>query len=103
MGRISATPTYRVEVILAGGMAFTPAIWNVRSRTNIPGNGKPTKSNLDKYVRGVEQSTIDGPNKHLGRLQIVSARIINQFTDEVMAIWLRSEEMPDQPKFEVIN
>lgn len=102
MGRVTPV-AYRVEIELAGGMAFTPAIWNVRSRTNVHGNGKPTNDNLDKYVRDVEQSTIDGPNKHLGRIQIVSARIIDQRINEVVAMWSRSKVMPDQPKFEVIE
>lgn len=98
MGK-STTPTYRMQIRLATGV-LTPVIWNVRSSTNNPGKGKPTKKNLDKYVRDLEQSTIDGPNKHLGNIKVESAEIINQFTDEVMVTWLRSEEIPDQTSSE---
>ncbi len=102
MGR-SVTPTYRVELVCMG-CTMTPAAWRVRPHYQIPGNGKPTLKNLDKYVRDLEKSMEPGGvNAHLGIHPIVEAKIIHQFSGEVAAHWKRKEQMPDEPKFRVIG
>lgn len=85
MGR-SITPRYRVE-FQAHHCLISHSIWQVKTNNvGIPGNGKPTDKNLARYIRELEDSTkTGGVNAHLGPMLILSARIVDQFTDEVKA------------------
>lgn len=95
MGRV-ITPTFRLETSWVSGARHTPQEWRKQS-------GRPTTANIDKWVAAVEQSMIDGPNKHLGIDQCVYARIIRQRTGEVVAEWERSKQRPNQPMFEIVE
>lgn len=84
MGRIISYP-YRLEITAVSGRYYTPMVWRVSKDVQSPGYGKPTLKNLEKWIKGFEQSTIDGPNKHLGPEKIVSAQIVRQSDNVVMA------------------
>lgn len=88
MGR-STTPKYRIEFTTTRpGCWCTPQFWDVRGRNGCPGNGLPTTQNIEKWVQALEESCQPGkPNAHVGPLQIKTARIVNQFTGEVVASW----------------
>ncbi len=45
---------------------------------------------------------IDGPNKHLGIDQVTVAKIIDQRTGEIIALWVRSQQRKNQPLFQII-
>jgi hypothetical protein len=76
MGR-STTPEFVVEMREHdGGRRFTPQAWRVKGQHGIPGDGKPTKENLERFVKKFEESTEPGgANSHLGPTRIVYARI----------------------------
>lgn len=66
---------------------FTPAAWNVGTRTR-PGYGRPTAANLTHYVAIFNASTEPGGvNAHLSGTRITAARIVDQRTGEVVATW----------------
>lgn len=102
MGR-SYTPAYRLEFETTRPGYFSSIAWEVGTRYGIPGLGKPTPKNIDKWVTGFEQSCIDGPNKHLGIFSVTSAKIIRQKTGEVVATWERKSFRPDEPKFRIVG
>jgi len=91
MGR-STTPKYRVEVVPAdASLRLTPSAWRVGKDRQIPGNGKPTLSNLTNYINALEASTLPGgSNAHLGFMPIAEARIVDQFTGQLMAHWRKA-------------
>lgn len=97
------TPKYRLEMTTTYPGYFTPQAWEVRARYGVPGNGTPTTDNIDKWVTAFEDSLRPGkPNAHLGIFSVVTAKIINQFTGEVVATWTRKTARPNEPKFQVI-
>ena len=87
MGR-SKTPPYRLEMSGSSVQA-----WRVKDQYGIPGNGKPTRENLIKYLRGfVASLKAGGVNEHiskeLGYVPTPSwAKIIRQSDGQVMAEW----------------
>jgi hypothetical protein len=86
MGR-STTPPYRLELEIPG-FYTTPSCWRVKAQYQIPGYGKPTAANLQKHVEGFEASCAPGGcNQHLGTRKVRAARIVNQFTAEVVATY----------------
>lgn len=102
MGR-SYTPKYRLEFTTTRPGYFTPGAWEVRGRYGRHSDGKPTTANLDKWVTAFEDSLRPGkPNAHLGIFSVVTAKIINQFTGEVVATWTRKTARPNEPLFQVI-
>lgn len=90
MGK-SYTPKYRIEMKDHAG--WNQSSWDVRSRANTVGMGKPTNENLKKKVYSYAKSLeIGGVNEGLsistGFVPYPSeARIVNQFTGEIMAEW----------------
>jgi hypothetical protein len=103
MGR-STTPTYRLEITgHTGNFTITNSAWHVQSRYGIPGDGRPSTDNLDRYVTAFEKSLrTGGSNAHLGIFLITSCRIIRQSTGKVVAEWKRSEQRKNEPMFQVI-
>lgn len=104
MGRIT-TPPYRIEIKCSDSRySFTPMAWRVRSNNaGIRADGKPTVANLDKWVTAYEDSLRPGGcNAHLGIHSVVSAKIIRQSDNEVVAEWIRSQQRPNEPRFQVI-
>ena len=87
MGKI-VKPKYRVEMT-----GVTPAAWRVKGYGQVPGYGKPTDANLEKFVHGYAKSLeIGGVNEHvskaLGHVPYpTSARIVDQDTGAVVASW----------------
>jgi hypothetical protein len=74
------------------GFYVTPMCWRVKQQGVIPGYGKPTNENLHAKVLGFEQSCEPGgPNAHLGTRKVASAKIVHQFTGEVVAIYKRAD------------
>lgn len=94
MGR-SITPPYRVEIEYTDGRN-SRTTWNLRSNNaRVPADGKPTATNLARYVESFHASTApDGANKHLAGLKIETARIVRQATGETMATWHAPQEDP---------
>ena len=89
MGR-STTPTYRVEYVTPG-FYMTPMAWRVKAIGVIPGYGKPNDENLRKDVLFFEKSCEPGgPNAHLGRMTVSSAKVTHQFSGEVVATYTRA-------------
>jgi hypothetical protein len=78
--------------------------WRTRRQGVIPAEGKPTTANIDKWVDTFEESMKPGGcNAHLGFHPVLSAEILDQFNgNEVVATWTRSEDRPDEPKFQVL-
>ncbi len=106
MGK-SVTPKYRVEYRTNHGFKHSsnPPIqamcWDVVSRTNVTGHGKPTVENLQIWRDKFNESFLpEGVNGHLSTsagfiVRIHWCRIVNQFTREVMCEFTA-------PAFEVI-
>lgn len=89
-----STPKYRVDLFDHRGFWDKLGLsWNVRSRTNVHGDGKPTDANLEKKVFAYAKSLeLGGVNEHLSKAAGFipypkAARIVNQFTGEVVAEW----------------
>lgn len=83
----SHTPTYRVEyssvVDITRGqrVGMTPCAWRRP-------DGRPTAANLERHVRGFEESTLPGGvNAHCGITRVGSARLVRQADGEVMATY----------------
>lgn len=99
MGKV-ITPAFRVEYWTNGTSAKQDMIWNVRTRPNITGYGKPSKKNLEAWRYTFNQSFKDGANKHVSEaagyiVHIGRCRIVNQMTGKVVC-----EFVP--PMFEVV-
>lgn len=93
-----------VEVTTDNGV-WTPSEWRkspslyMRS-AGIPAHGKATTENLKKHCLFVEASTHpSGVNSHLGVTHILTARIRNQKTGEILATYTREPV----PMFEVVS
>lgn len=87
----SSTPTYRLEYSVPG-FHITPMAWRVKREGQVPGYGKPTDENLRKEVLGFENSCEPGgPNAHLGLMKVRSAKIVHQFTGDVVATYTRAK------------
>jgi hypothetical protein len=84
--------TYSLRIKLASNRTCTSSEWRVKSHKIYgPGYGAPTHDNIAKWVQGFEESTVSGPNKHVGPETVVSAEIIDQRTNRVVATWTRSK------------
>lgn len=99
MGKV-VTPEFRVEYWTNDGRHVKTMIWNVRSRANVTGQGKPTKDNLQKWRQVYNESFYKGVNKHFSDaagfiVRVGRCRIVNQFSGQVVA-----EYVP--PMFEVV-
>lgn len=101
MGK-SVAVRFSLTITLASRRYCTPSTWNVRSSTNIPGNGKPTTANIDKWVAAFEAS-MHTHNKHLGIDQVTYAHIVDHKSGQVVAQWRRSEQRHNQPMFECLT
>ncbi len=92
MGK-SYTPTF---VVFTGdfktGQMRPGMEWRVRSRTNLPGYGKPTEENLKKWAEDFNASFLPGgTNEHIGiDGQFNFASIINQKTGDELVTWRKS-------------
>jgi hypothetical protein len=83
----STTPKYIVK-IADGRYAYSPIAWiaSKRAATQIRVDGKPTVENLRRWVASFEAATQPGGcNAHLGATKLTSARIVNNFTGELVA------------------
>ena len=81
------TPAYVVRMNAGGpNQVHTPSAWNCRQ------SGRPTKENLEKWVRGFEESTKPGGcNAHLGETVVWSAEIArNRPNGKVVASYKQS-------------
>lgn len=93
MGR-SYTPKYKVEVKtnLTGNHKVV-SVWETKSRTNVQGYGRPNEKNLGKWVERHDESfQPNGCNFHVTKQigvipYVQEARIVNQQTGEVIAIY----------------
>lgn len=84
----STMSKYRVEYRVRGSH-WTPASWLVSSRDQRHADGRPTDENLRRHVEAIEASTRPGGvNAHLGATVILSAKLINQHTDETVAAYV---------------
>lgn len=98
MGRSRLIP-YTVEVTTDKGL-WTPSEWRTRRDGQIPADGKPTTENLKNWAMGYEKSTHpSGCNSHLGVTHILTARIRDQRTGEILATYTREPV----PMFEVVE
>jgi hypothetical protein len=81
----STTPKYIVK-ITDGRYGYSSIAWVATSRTQIRADGKPTVENLRRWVASFEAATQPGGcNAHLGATKLTSARIVNNFTGELVA------------------
>jgi hypothetical protein len=88
MGHSRLIP-FVVEVTTDRGH-WTPSEWRMRKRGLIPADGKATTENLKKYALGYEASTSPGGvNSHIGLTHILTARIKDQRTGEILATYTR--------------
>jgi hypothetical protein len=100
MGKI-VIPAYRVEYRTNEKHAIKrDMIWEVRSRTNVTGYGKPTLENLEVWRDTYNYSFHKGVNSHVSEavgyiLRIVWCRIVHQKTGRVMCTFTA-------PAFEVV-
>ena len=100
MGR-SRVWTYRIEIKCVSGHVYTPQEWRVRGKFGA--YGTPSPVNIDKWVTHFEDAMKPGGvNAHLGTDQVTRAMVVDQRTNEVVAVWTRKLFRPDQPMFEVI-
>jgi hypothetical protein len=105
MGR-SILPAFRIEyrtnhlaLGLERGDLFSPIdgkkvktmIWDVKSRTNVVGKGKPNRENLRAWRDSFNKSFLaGGVNEHITKAigsipNVTYARIVRQSNNEVMA------------------
>jgi hypothetical protein len=102
MGR-SRMVIYSLRIVTSDNTVSTPMEWRVGARHGIPGYGKPTTENIDKWVTAYEESLKSGGcNAHLGIHSVVSAKIVDQRTDTNVAYWERKLQRPNEPLFQVI-
>jgi hypothetical protein len=81
MGR-STTPTYRLQITVAGRGAYGPQAWNTKAY------GRPSAATLATQVAAFEASTREvGYNAHLGAETVLRARVVHQFTGETVATY----------------
>lgn len=81
-----------VHYVVRGPRHWGPGEWRARRQGVIPADGKPSEENLKRHVEHYEQSTREGgPNAHLGKTVILSARIVDQQTGMVVAEYKRPE------------
>lgn len=91
MGRVT-TPTYRIEFTVDRGY-WTACSWQGKY------NGRANAANLAAVCMEMERATYPrGVNSHLGVTHILSAKIVRQSTNEVVADYIRQPV----PLFEVI-
>ena len=103
MGR-STTPKYVLEICCSDYCRYTPMAWHVGSHYGLPGDGKPTVANINKWVTRFEESRISGANKHLGIALVIRATIIlNDGSRTVVTAWTRHEQRKNEPMFQVIG
>ena len=82
MGR-SVTPKYVVR-ITDGRYSYTPIAWSVKT------DGKPTAAALCQFVTKFEESSQPGSaNAMLGAVRVKRAALRNNFTDELVAEYVR--------------
>lgn len=101
MGK-STTPKYRIEMteqrLVNGQPRHVPVdsmIWHSRkiNGTASKGYGLPTDTNLEKWIYAYAKSLeLGGVNEHISKSEgaipyPTSAKIVNQFTGEVVAEW----------------
>lgn len=90
---------YTVEVTTDKGY-WTPSEWRMRRQGQIPADGKASTENLKKWALAFEASTQpDGVNAHIGATKILTARIKDQRTGEILATYKREPV----PMFEVVS
>jgi hypothetical protein len=80
----SSTPTFRTEYKVKSGYGcITPSAWNTKQA------GRPSDTNLSKNMDLWKESFTNGANKHVynGQFPIVSAKVVRQSNDEVVATW----------------
>lgn len=88
MGK-SKTVRYVVSVTADRGV-WTNAEWRSKVRGTLPGFGRPTAENLRNYCVALERSTsAGGVNAHLGATQILSARVVDTATDDILATYVK--------------
>jgi hypothetical protein len=103
MSRNSRLIPFIVEMTLDKGIS-TPIEWHktqspLDKRMGRPADGKPTAENLKKWAEFCEKATYPGGvNQHLGVTHIMTARIKDQRTGEILATFTRDPV----PMFEVI-
>jgi hypothetical protein len=84
------TPRYILNITCSDHRRYSPIIWNVRTQYGARGFGKPTLSNINKWVTGFESSLKPGnPNAHLGEFVVIEAWIIDQIDDKIIVHWKR--------------
>lgn len=91
MGK-SVMVRYRIEIVCSGTVTYTPMEWRTKTtRLYGSGFGKPTTKNIATWVGNFESSHLpNGVNSHLGPVTILSAKIIDQSTGEIVATWQRT-------------
>ena len=101
----SRTFPYVLKIKTVSGAFHTPMEWRLRAQFGIPGYGKPTVANIDKWVTALEDSMKPGGcNAHIGFDPVVEARIVeNHAGGDTVAEWVRSVQRPNEPKFQVIQ
>lgn len=65
----------------ASNLVVTPMEWVSKNY------GKPTNENLATTVKGYEDSTVTGYNKHLGIWKILEAKIVDNMTGKTIATY----------------
>lgn len=102
MGR-SREVRYTIEIRCTDQFRYTAQEWRVGARYGIPGDGRPTLANVDRWVRGFEASRQAGqPNAHLGLALVVRAVVVDQKTKQDLVIWDRAERFQDEPAFQAV-
>jgi hypothetical protein len=87
MGR-SQTIRYVLYLVSSDGRDCGPMEWRVGRRYGARGYGRPSATNLARYVAGFEQS-LAGVNSHLGVYQVMEAWVVDQRTGEEVCRWKR--------------
>ena len=89
-----------VMIVTTDNGHWTNSEWRMRAQGRVPAHGKATTENLKKHCLFVEESTHPGGcNAHLGVTHILTARIKDQRTGEILATYTREPV----PMFEVVG
>lgn len=81
---MASPPTFRLEMTVTPG-AVTTMFWRTNTKY---GYGRPNAKNLAAYVSKFEEASLPGGvNAHIGSIKVVSARIVRQKTNEVVATY----------------
>lgn len=93
-GMASDIIPYIMRYTTSDGLTCNGQEWRTRKRGAYEGHGKPSKENLHKVVRKIEESTLPGGcNEHLSKTRpfiIVAAEILDQRSGALKATWVRS-------------